>query len=317
MAALANRPISRVPITPPTRCTPTTSSESSYPNLDLSPPASGQIAPAINPTNIAPIGVTAPQAGVMATSPATAPDAAPTPVTCPSLTFSTASHASVAAQVAVNVVTITIAADVPAANADPPLKAYQPAQSRPAPSSVSGTLCGLRSLPQPADLPSTIATASAAAPALMCTAVPPAKSMACSLLAIQPPTAFSVTTPSKAKTQCATGKYTRTAQAAAKTIHAPNFIRSAAAPEISATVIAANSAWNNANNVTGRPLMVVCASSRFFMPANSVKLPTRPPVEVPNVMENPNSTHSTPTRAAAPNVIIIMLVELLTETMPP
>ena len=34
-------------------------------------------------------------------------------------------------------------------------------------------------------------------------------------------------------------------------------------------------------------------------------------------MENPNSTHSTPTRATAPNDIIIMLVELFTETMPP
>ena len=82
-------------------------------------------------------------------------------------------------------------------------------------------------------------------------------------------------------------------------------------------MIAANSAWNNANKLTGSPLMVVCDSSRSFMPANSVKLPTKPPYEVPKVMEKPNSTHSTPTRAAAPNVIIIMLVELLTETMPP
>ena len=110
----------------------------------------------------------------------------------------------------------------------------------------------------------------------MCTAVPPAKSIAFSLLAIQPPTESSVTTPSNANTQCATGKYTRTAHAAAKTIHAPNFIRSATAPEISATVIAANSAWNNANNLIGRPAMVVCDSSRSFIPANSVKLPTKP-----------------------------------------
>src|SRR6476659_940453 len=266
MAALANRPISRVPITPPTRCTPTTSSESSYPNLDLSPTASGQIAPAIKPTKIAPIGVTAPQAGVMATSPATAPEAAPTPVTCPSLIFSTPSQARVAAQVAVNVVTMTMAAELPAASAEPPLNAYQPAHSRPAPRSVSGTLCGLRSCPQPADLPNTIATASAAAPALMCTAVPPAKSIALRLLAIQPPTAFSVTTPSNAKTQCATGKYTSTAHTAANTIQAPNFIRSATAPEISATVIAANNAWNNANSVIGSPLMVVSDFRRSFMP---------------------------------------------------
>src|SRR6185312_10991298 len=308
MAALANKPISRVPITPPTRCTPTTSSESSYPNLDFSPTASGQIEPAIKPTKIAPIGVTAPQAGVMATSPATAPEAAPTPVTCPSLIFSTPSQARVAAQVAVNVVTITIAADVPAASADPPLNAYQPAHSRPAPSSVSGTLCGLRNFPKPRDLPSTIATASAAAPELMCTAVPPAKSMALSLLAIQPPVASGVTTPSNANTQCATGKYTRIAHAVANVIQAPNFIRSAAAPDTSATVIAAKSAWNNANRLTGRPLMVVIGSVRFFMPANSVKLPTKPPYDVPNAIEKPNNTHSTPTTATAPNVIIIMLV---------
>ena len=87
----------------------------------------------------------------------------------------------------------------------------------------------------------------------MCTAVPPAKSIAFSLLAIQPPTESSVTTPSNANTQCATGKYTSTAHTAAKTIQAPNFIRSAAAPEISATVMAANSAWNRANRLTGRP----------------------------------------------------------------
>ncbi len=86
-----------------------------------------------------------------------------------------------------------------------------------------------------------------------------------------------MTTPSKANTQCATGKYTSTAHSVAKPIHAPNFIRSATAPEISATVIAANSAWNNENRLIGRPSTVVIGSVRFFMPANSVKLPTNPP----------------------------------------
>src|SRR3954470_24546545 len=271
-----------------------------------------QTAPAIAPRMIAPTGVTAPQAGVIATRPVMAPEAAPTPVTWPSLTFSTAIQARVAAQVATNVVTMTMAAELPAASAEPPLKAYQPAHSRPAPSRVSGTLCGLRSCPQDADLPSTIATASAAAPALICTAVPPAKSIALRLLAIQPPTESLVATPSNANTQWATGKYTSTAQRVAKTIHDANFIRSAAAPEIRATVIAANSAWNNAKRLTGRPEMVVCDSSRSFMPMNSVMLPTKPPMVVPNVIEKPKSTQRTPTIAAAPNVIIIMLVELLT-----
>src|SRR3954469_17985055 len=144
------------------------------------------MAPATKPRMIAPTGVTEPQAGVIATKPVIAPDAAPTPVTWPSLNFSTASQASVAAQVATKVVTMTIEAELPAASAEPPLNAYQPAHSSPAPSRVSGTLCGLRSWPNMADLPRTMATASAAAPALMCTAVPPAKSTACSLLAIQP-----------------------------------------------------------------------------------------------------------------------------------
>src|ERR1700712_2658514 len=120
-----------------------------------------QMAPAMAPTAMAPRGVTAPQAGVMATRPVTAPEAAPTPVTWPSLNFSTASQARVAAQVATNVVTMTIEAELPAASAEPPLKAYQPAHSSPAPSRVSGTLCGLRSVPHDADLPSTIATANA------------------------------------------------------------------------------------------------------------------------------------------------------------
>jgi hypothetical protein len=53
------------------------------------------------------------------------------------------------------------------------------------------------------------------------------------------------------------------------------------------------------------------------MPANSVKLPTNPPYDVPKTIENPNSTQSTPTIATAPKVIIIMFVELFTETMPP
>ncbi len=64
----------------------------------------------------------------------------------------------------------------------------------------------------------------------MWTAVPPAKSSALSRSAIQPPLPSS-----KKKTQWATGKYTIVAQATMKTIQALNFVRSAIAPEISAT----------------------------------------------------------------------------------
>jgi len=81
--------------------------------------------------------------------------------------------------------------------------------------------------------------------------------------------------------------------------------------------MAANNAWKSANRLTGRPSTVVMASARSRRPANSVTLPIRPPYEVPNTIEKPNKTQRTPTRAAALKVIIIMLSELLTDTMPP
>ena len=46
--------------------------------------------------------------------------------------------------------------------------------------------------------------------------------------------------PLNANTQCATGKYTSVAQSPTNTSQAPNLIRSATAPEISATVMIAN-----------------------------------------------------------------------------
>ena len=56
--------------------------------------------PAMAPTRIAPIGVTEEQDGVIATRPATTPDAAPSEVACPSRIFSVASQPSAAAPVA-------------------------------------------------------------------------------------------------------------------------------------------------------------------------------------------------------------------------
>ncbi len=70
---------------------------------------------------------------------------------------------------------------------------------------TSVRLCGrIGSRGHPRRLPSTMHRASAAAPALMCTAVPPAKSIAARSFAIQPPTA--AVTSSNENTQCATGK---------------------------------------------------------------------------------------------------------------
>ncbi len=80
---------------------------------------------------------------------------------------------------------------------DPALKPNQPNQSRPAPSITRGRLCGrIGSFLKPTRLPMTRMTPRAAAPALMWTAVPPAKSMTPSLNS-QPPAPH---------TQWATGK---------------------------------------------------------------------------------------------------------------
>ena len=80
---------------------------------------------------------------------------------------------------------------------EPALKPNQPNHSRPAPSITRGRLCGrIGSFLKPMRLPTTRITPSAATPALMCTAVPPAKSM----------TFSSKSQPPSAQTQWATGK---------------------------------------------------------------------------------------------------------------
>src|SRR5262249_23897551 len=107
---------------------------------------------------------------------------APSVVGWPSRIFSVISQPSMAAAVAVFVLVNAAAARLLAPSADPALKPNQPNHSIAAPSSTNRRLCGrLRSLGQPLRLPSTIASASPAAPALACTTVPPAKSSAPSL----------------------------------------------------------------------------------------------------------------------------------------
>jgi hypothetical protein len=86
----------------------------------------------------------------------------------------------------------------PEVSAEPALKPNQPNHSSAAPSITSGTLCGrIGSFLKPTRLPSTSAQANAPAPELISTAVPPAKSITCSLALMKP---FGE------KTQCATGK---------------------------------------------------------------------------------------------------------------
>src|ERR1700759_3160757 len=132
----------------------------------------------------------------MATRPATAPEEAPTRVGLPSRIHSTAHQPTSAAAVASWVLTNAAEVTASTVNSEPALNPNQPNHSRPAPSATNGTLCGrMFSRGQPTRLPSTNATASAAEPALTCTAVPPAKSSAPRLAPIQPPPQI----------QCATG----------------------------------------------------------------------------------------------------------------
>ena len=158
-------------------------------------------------------GETVAQAGVMATRPATTPDAAPSEVAWPSRIFSVMSQPSMAVQVAPRVLTQTPEARVPALRAEPALNPNQPNQRMPAPIMTRVRLCGrIGSLGHPTRLRSRIARARPAIPALMWMAVPPAKSYApapprkrpSALLAIQPP--VSAAKPLKAKTQWAAGK---------------------------------------------------------------------------------------------------------------
>src|SRR6266540_3827262 len=212
VVVVAKRPMPSDPIHPPTKWTPTTSSESSKPNRYFRLTASAQTAPATRPRMTEPRGEMKPHAGVIATRPATAPEDAPTMVGLPSRIHSTMIQPSSAAAVATCVLTKATAVMPSAVISEPALKPNQPNHSRPAPSATIGTLCGLNlSLGQPTRLPRTRASARAADPALMWTAVPPAKSSACHCARKPPP-----------QIQCATGTYTSVNQPIANTTQPPN-----------------------------------------------------------------------------------------------
>src|SRR5689334_16276308 len=98
--------------------------------------------PATAPMTIAASGVTKPAAGVIATSPATAPEAAPSTVGLPREDHSVNIQPSAAAAVAVFVVMNAWAARPLAASALPALKPNQPNHKRLAPSTVNGRLWG-------------------------------------------------------------------------------------------------------------------------------------------------------------------------------
>src|SRR5687767_6545827 len=87
-------------------------------------------------------GPTKPAAGVMATSPATAPEAAPSTVGLPRVIHSVNIQPRAAAAAPVLVARKALAARALASSALPALKPNQPTHSRAAPITVMGRLCG-------------------------------------------------------------------------------------------------------------------------------------------------------------------------------
>src|SRR2546426_9730392 len=104
--------------------------------------------------------LTKPEAGVMATRPATAPAAAPITLGCFLCHQLTVIQVRAAMAVAVLVTTNALVASAPAPRALPALKPNQPNQSKAAPSTVMGASCGSAfCLPKPGRRPGTRAGA--------------------------------------------------------------------------------------------------------------------------------------------------------------
>src|SRR5208337_5404479 len=198
----AKMPVSSAPRVPPAPCTPKASSESSYPNIALTlVTMKKQKTPAANPMAIDDMGETKPAAGVIATSPATAPEIAPRALGFPRFHHSAALHPRVAAAAPKCVATKALVARLPAPSALPALKPNHPTQSKHAPMTLSTTLCGgMGSFGNPRRFPRYNAQTSAETPEVTCTTVPPAKS---SVGIVPPKEAFS--RPPLPQTMCAMG----------------------------------------------------------------------------------------------------------------
>src|SRR3990172_3566721 len=123
------------------------------------------MAPATAPIRIDAMGPTKREAGVMATRPGTAPEAAPSTVGLPRLAHSVNIQPSAAAAAAVLVARNALAASALASSALPALKPNQPNQSSAAPITVIGKLWGcIGWWPNPRRRPMTIAHTSAETP---------------------------------------------------------------------------------------------------------------------------------------------------------
>src|ERR1017187_5359401 len=102
-----------------------------------------QVTPAISPISSAGIGPTNPAAGVMATSPATQPEIAPSALGLPLRIHSAPAQPMAADAAAKWVATNALVAKAPALRALPALNPNHPTHSRQAPMKLSTTLCGI------------------------------------------------------------------------------------------------------------------------------------------------------------------------------
>src|SRR6266851_10082952 len=147
------------------------------------------------------MGPTNPAAGVIATSPATAPEIAPSALARPFLIHSAALQLSAAAAAAKCVATKALVAKGLEARALPALKPNHPTHNKHAPIKLSTKLCGgMGCFGKPVLLPRYRAQTRADTPELMCTTVPPAKS---SVGNFPPSEAFN--SPPLPHTMCASG----------------------------------------------------------------------------------------------------------------
>src|SRR5665213_3370855 len=106
------------------------------------------------PIATAPPGVTNPHAGVITTSPATAPEQNPSTLGLPRVIHSSNGQTNDATAVASVVVVNALAAMMSAPTALPALNPYHPTQSIPVPTTHKTRLCGAKcSLPNPSRLP--------------------------------------------------------------------------------------------------------------------------------------------------------------------
>src|SRR5437868_13099142 len=165
------------------------------------------------------MGPTNPAAGVIATSPATAPEIAPKALGLRLRTHSAAIQPRAAVAAAKCVATNALVAKLPAPSALPALNPNHPTHSRHAPMKLKTTLCGgIGSCGYPKRRPRYKAQTSADTPDVMWTTVPPAKSR---VGKCPPSAAFSI--PPLPQTICAIGAYTISDHNTINTAMALNF----------------------------------------------------------------------------------------------